>query len=90
MSVIYAVNLPYRVKCNLPGCHSGNIGGAKITNHPYKIEVDGRMLTFCSPQHARLGEERWFEKKDVRLGVPPRQEEQMVSDNIEEVINENG
>jgi len=70
--------LPYRVRCNLPDC-------GKPSNHVFKKEMGGMMNTFCSPAHASLGEERWDEKKDIRLGVQPEPEEQMVGDNIEEV-----
>lgn len=79
---IFTVKLPYKVRCNLPEC-------GKPVNVVFKQNMEGMMNTFCSPHHARIGEERWNEKKDVRIGVPPQKtNEEYVADNIQDIEEE--
>lgn len=78
MSAISNIALPYKVRCDLPDCR-------KPSQQVYRIIVDDFRVTCCSPQHARLGESRWEEKKrlDVRMGVPPKEPvDEQVGDNI--------
>ena len=78
----YSVTLPYKVRCGIPEC-------GKPINHVFKKELDGIMINFCSPYHARLGEDRWMEKKDqgITPGMPPKpKDEEFISDNTDEMI----
>lgn len=82
-SPIFTVNLPYKVRCNLPDC-------GKPSNKVFKQNLDDTMVTCCSPYHSRLAEERWNEKKDknIKPGVPlPPSEMIAEGDNIEQLID---
>lgn len=82
MSATWAMKLPYRVRCELPDCQ-------KPTNFIFKTEIDGNQVKFCSPYHARMGQDRWEEKKklNIRLGVAPKNSEsEFIGDNTDELI----
>ncbi len=80
MSGIFSARLPYKVYCNLPDCN-------KLINLVFKINIDGNQIIACSPDHARLGEERWNEK--LRLNIKPGQtiieKPDLVGDNLQEL-----
>ena len=81
-SVIFTVNLPYKVRCNIPDC-------GKPSNKVFKLNLDETMVTTCSPYHARLAEQRWQEKKDknIRPNTPLPPEEMIAEGgNTEELI----
>lgn len=79
----FTAKLPYRIRCNLPDC-------GKAVNLTFTKVLDNIPCRFCSPDHAKLGEARWVEKKEknIRLGVEPNHESQdeYVGDNTEEFI----
>jgi hypothetical protein len=81
MKPIFGVKLPYKIRCNLPDCR-------KPVNQVFRITIDSNPLTFCSSNHARVGEERWEEKKklNIRMDVPVKEEKpDMVGDNLQEL-----
>ena len=77
MSVNFSIKLPYKMRCNLPDCR-------KPVQLIFRKTIDGNPLNFCSTNHANVGEERWHEKieKNVRMDVPPKEEQQMEGDNL--------
>ncbi len=77
MLPVFSVKLPYRIRCQIPECR-------KPTQLAFRKTIDGNQLTFCSTNHANLGEERWDEKKrlNVRMDVPVKHEEPMTGDNL--------
>lgn len=81
----FTIKMPYKVRCQLPDC-------AKAVNYVHKVNQDGYSINFCSNDHARVGIERWADKK--ARGITPgsrrpvENEIEMTGDNIEEVDGE--
>ena len=84
MSGIFSVRLPYKIRCQLPEC-------GKPVHLAFKMEMDGMMNTFCSPDHANVGLGRWEEKKRLNLKpgeIPLIQKDELVGDNLQELDEE--
>lgn len=52
------------MKCQLPDCNQS-------TERVYRVNLDGYGLSFHSNDHARVGIDRWMEKK--KMGIKPGQ-----------------
>lgn len=79
----FGITLPFKTRCNLPDCQVA-------TNRVYRVNIDGYVINFHSNDHARLGIERWQEKKKMGLkpGQPIRKEDpanEMVGDNMQDL-----
>ena len=65
--LIFQRKLGYKQRCDL--C-------SRATENVYQVNHDGHLLTFDTPEHARVGLSNWEEKKakNIRPGVPYKEE----------------
>lgn len=76
-NLMFQRNLPSKQRCDLCGTASNKV---------YQAREDGYLLTFDTPEHARVGIANWEEKKakGIKPGVPFKEEESTdLGENIE-------
>ena len=78
--LMFQRNLPSKQRCDLCGSASNKV---------YQTNRDGYLLTFDTPEHARVGVANWELKKakGIKPGVPVLKEE---IDDLGENIDEGG